>query len=46
MYSVDFNKVNSIKVEPYWNVNLKQNEVQQHRKEIKVEPYWNVNCIR
>ena len=32
-----------IKVEPYWNVNLKTLVKVLNTKTIKVEPYWNVN---
>ena len=31
-----------IKVEPYWNVKLKNHTRQEHWRAIKVEPYWNV----
>ncbi len=35
--------INSIKVEPYWNVNDKMLEKIDSTNKIKVEPYWNVN---
>ncbi len=34
---------NKIKVEPYWNVNLKNELTALNKSLIKVEPYWNVN---
>ena len=34
----------NIKVEPYWNVNVKVALYNLLNKTIKVEPYWNVNC--
>ena len=32
-----------IKVEPYWNVNDRNQRTLSNIKKIKVEPYWNVN---
>ena len=31
------------KVEPYWNVNIKNISMSKEEFDIKVEPYWNVN---
>ena len=33
----------AIKVEPYWNVNIKNISMSKEEFDIKVEPYWNVN---
>ena len=33
----------SIKVEPYWNVNVDDEKDEEYYRLIKVEPYWNVN---
>ena len=38
-------KVRSIKVEPYWNVNVSSNTFPILIAKIKVEPYWNVNSL-
>ena len=38
-------KVRSIKVEPYWNVNVSSNTFPILIAKIKVEPYWNVNLV-
>ena len=37
---------NKIKVEPYWNVNLKNELTALNKSLIKVEPYWNVNSYK
>ena len=36
-------KGDTIKVEPYWNVNFSKSTKVALQKHIKVEPYWNVN---
>ena len=33
----------NIKIEPYWNVNTKDEISSKKIEFIKIEPYWNVN---